>query len=893
VSLNDEKANYTFFQNKIKNQKYNILTFLPVVITNQFSYFSNQFYLLMVISQFFDSLKVGFLFSYVAPLVFVLCVTLFKEAIDDIFRFKQDKIINLQEFTLVESDKKNGIIKRKIISQDIKIGQLLEINQNERIPADMIVLKTFEESGTVYIRTDQLDGETDWKLRKAPGLTQTLDLEALFDLKGYLEFDPPSKMIYEFKGVLNVYDEKIYAGAVNLNDNKSDIVNSNSNTKSNSPDKPRKSSNIDNFNLNNSGSIKEPLSLENTMWASTILASKKALGLVIFTGREMRFQMNSSNPKTKKGALDLELNYLSKILFFIMLISALIITFLKGFRTNLLSMLLDFFRFVVLLCAIIPISLAVNLDISKAVNSTRINKDKKIPETIARNSTIPEELGRIEYIFSDKTGTLTKNEMEFKRLAMENDLFGLDSFNDLKLITEDECKRFDAPAMDIVNLHRNASNTGNINNLNSVNINSLQDDLISSNESNSSFHCRDNSNTLKSRNALTINNKRIRRNRNKVIRDTIAAMALCNNVTPIYEEKKEDEFIEKFNNIRIVQDSDTNRNNNINKKDLNNNNIIDIDNPVSQLQKEYEVELDFEKNMKDKQIEIEGEVEKQENEFLKYKNIEKINYQASSPDEVALVKIAEELNMTLVFRNDKQIKIRNANDIIEEYDVLANFPFSSDTKRMGILLRNIKHRHIIFYLKGAESIMEKFVKNEYKGYIRENAENLACIGLRTLVFTQKIVSEEFYQRWQIEYNEARTSLDNRNEKILEVMGKLENNMDFLAVTGVEDLLQDDVCNTIESLRNAGIKIWMLTGDKVETATCISISAGLKSKSDKLFYIKDKAKEKDYVFNQLKKIDMNINQTVLIIDGDCLEVALNHHEREFFETAMKVEILSIF
>jgi len=119
------------------------------------------------------------------------------------------------------------------------------------------------------------------------------------------------------------------------------------------------------------------------------------------------------------------------------------------------------------------------------------------------------------------------------------------------------------------------------------------------------------------------------------------------------------------------------------------------------------------------------------------------------------------------------------------------------------------------------------------------------------------------------------------------MGKLESNMDFLAVTGVEDLLQDDVCNTIESLRNAGIKIWMLTGDKVETATCISISAGLKSKSDKLFFIRDKAKEIDYVKDELKSIELNITQTVLIIDGDCLEVALNLYEREFFEIAMKV------
>ena len=67
-----------------------------------------------------------------------------------------------------------------------------------------------------------------------------------------------------------------------------------------------------------------------------------------------------------------------------------------------------------------------------------------------------------------------------------------------------------------------------------------------------------------------------------------------------------------------------------------------------------------------------------------------------------------------------------------------------------------------------------------------------------------------------------------------VVSKLENNMEFLCVTGVEDLLQDEVATTIDNLRNAGIKVWMLTGDKVETATCISISAGLKAKNHKIF-----------------------------------------------------------
>ena len=116
-----------------------------------------------------------------------------------------------------------------------------------------------------------------------------------------------------------------------------------------------------------------------------------------------------------------------------------------------------------------------------------------------------------------------------------------------------------------------------------------------------------------------------------------------------------------------------------------------------------------------------------------------ITYQASSPDEVALVKFAVTLNMKLIERTDKKITILDAKNQREEFEVLANFPFSSDTKRMGIILKNKKYDHIIFYLKGAENVMLRFVKEEYKDTISEHAENLATKGLRTLVISQKLI----------------------------------------------------------------------------------------------------------------------------------------------------------
>ena len=526
------------------------------------------------------------------------------------------------------------------------------------------------------------------------------------------------------------------------------------------------------------------------MWASTVVASEKIIGIVIYTGKETRARMNSSSPKLKIGILDQELNTLNKYLFVIMFFISLLLSLLKGLSW---SIFIIFFRFIVLFCAIIPIALKVNLDVSKTWFSLVISRDERIPETIARNSTIPEELGRISYIFSDKTGTLTKNEMIFKKISMETESFGEDSFNDLKEILSDECQVSDAPLLDVFN------NQNQLNEMSNTETNSI---LSSCNDINTEIT----SESVQTRKIP----KKMRRGRNKIIRDTITAMVLCNNVTPT-----------------------------------------------------------------------------------------ETGYQASSPDEVALVKFADTLNMRLFHRTDKEIKMKDSADNIEEFEVLANFPFSSDTKRMGIILKNKKHGHIIYYLKGAENVMMKFVKKEYIGYIKENAENLATKGLRTLVLTQKIIPKEDFEVWNREYQDAISSMENRKEKIAQTVSKLENNMDFLCVTGVEDLLQDDVANTIDNLRNAGMKVWMLTGDKVETATCISISAGIKAKNQKIFTITydslsdyDDRDNTEKKLAKLKELFEEYNKKIMhephlfIIDGDSLDLALKQCEKEFFTTAMK-------
>ena len=751
VYLDEQRLNITNWSNKEENNKFNVFTFFPITLFNQFRQFGNLFYLIMTITQFIPTLAVGFLFTYIAPLAFVVAVSMGKELYDDINRRIQDKKTNSTKITIIISTG-NSVQRAEKNASDLQIGDVVELKKDGRVPADLVVLKTFNEAkdNQAFIRTDQLDGETDWKLRKAPGITQNMDESKLFSSSLEYEYEPPSKLIYEFKGVVKCKTEE--------------------------------------------GDKKEPLNLENTMWASTVVASQKVIGVVIYTGKETRAKMNLSTPKLKLGILDQEINRLNLYLFVITFIVAFIITCAKGFNSNFFFNLI---KYIVLFCAIIPISLRVNLDVSKTYFSIRINRDKEIKDTIARNSTIPEELGRISYVFTDKTGTLTKNEMIFKIIAMDSEVFNEEKFADLKQILSDECQEGnDAPMLDLIK----KQNIIPENNLSTSNISNSDSNLISTS-------LKGNEPKIK---------KSLKRHRNKLIRDAITAMCLCNNVTP------------------IVDDNDNS----------------------------------------------------------------KMTYQASSPDEVALVKFAETLDMKLVARTDKLITIVDAAGNEEEFDVLANFPFSSDTKRMGIILKNRKHGHIIYYLKGAENVMMRFVKPDSVTTISEHAENLATKGLRTLVLTEKLISQEDFDEWNKEYEEAKTSMEDRQKKIAEVVAKLENNMEFLCVTGVEDLLQNDVATTIDNLRNAGMKVWMLTGDKVETATCISISAGLKAKMHKIYTIKnDEIKEE--VRNDEKKTEITVllskfdeykrkisfDPHLFIIDGDTLDLALKNCEEDFFRTAM--------
>lgn len=264
------------------------------------------------------------------------------------------------------------------------------------------------------------------------------------------------------------------------------------------------------------------------------------------------------------------------------------------------------------------------------------------------------------------------------------------------------------------------------------------------------------------------------------------------------------------------------------------------------------------------------------------------DYQASSPDEIALVKFAESLGVILKERDTDSVTLEYPDKSEHTFKILANFPFSSKTKRMGILMRHVNSGNIVFYLKGAEVKIQKKALPEYAPIIKESAEELAMDGLRTLVISQKMLTEEDYQNWEQRFKEAQMAMENREVKMKAVVKDLEKNMYLLGISGVEDKLQEDVAATVDNLKTAGIRVWMLTGDKVETAKCIAISSGIKSKSEQFYVISGVEDNKELIDFKLKEAEKFADRCILVIDGGSLDLALKNSESLLFEVAAKTQ-----
>lgn len=260
----------------------------------------------------------------------------------------------------------------------------------------------------------------------------------------------------------------------------------------------------------------------------------------------------------------------------------------------------------------------------------------------------------------------------------------------------------------------------------------------------------------------------------------------------------------------------------------------------------------------------------------------KIEYNADSPDEAAFVTFAANCGVRLISRDLTSMTI-DIQGTEKTYQILATLPFNSDRKRMSILVK-AENEDAILYCKGADNVI-------HERSIDFNCDDIvndyAATGLRTLVFTQRKIVDPEFTEWTTLFHEAESSLTNRDQKVEETAARIELNLSVIGVTGVEDRLQPQVQETIEWLRNAHIKVWILTGDKLETAIAIGRTSGVIPPTADLLIISNE--DRDTVKRRLGILQDDFdsfNTPVLIVTAIAVEYCLNDFFDEFMAIANK-------
>ncbi|CAL9085786.1 unnamed protein product [Musa acuminata var. zebrina] len=239
--------------------------------------------------------------------------------------------------------------------------------------------------------------------------------------------------------------------------------------------------------------------------------------------------------------------------------------------------------------------------------------------------------------------------------------------------------------------------------------------------------------------------------------------------------------------------------------------------------------------------------------------VKSIDYQGESPDEQALVYAAAAYGFVLIEKTSGHITI----DVLGErqrFEVLGLHEFDSDRKRMSAVIC-CPDKSIKLFVKGADSAMFSILDKSFDSEIIQATEMhlhaYSSLGLRTLVIGMRDLSGTEFENWKLSYDKASTSLAGRADLLRDVAIKVESDIRILGATGIEDKLQQGVPEAIESLREAGIKVWVLTGDKQETA--ISIGYSCKLLSDNMTKIIINSHSKESCKQSLEDATSNCNQ----------------------------------
>eukprot|EP00762_Andalucia_godoyi_P004804 ANDGO_07205.mRNA.1 Phospholipid-transporting ATPase 3 len=726
-------APFKYPDNYVSTAKYTILTFLPKNLFEQFSRIANLYFLLISILQVSTNLSPTGKFGTIVPLAIVITVTAIKDAYEDYKRHQADKEVNNRNAT-VYRDGRQMTVKWS----DIRVGDVVFLERDEPIPADLVFLSSSESHGTCYVETSSLDGETNLKIRSSVMDTRQFGSPDLISgLKCSIECEQPNKELYRYDGNMEINGRTI--------------------------------------SLTNDNILLRGMTMKNTKWV---------YGLVVYSGIHTKLMQNSTNPPHKRSKMERLTNKNILFIFLWLFLLSFVCAVLLGVWTDKNGNLwyvpsnqsaaaagaLGFITFLILFNNLIPISLYVSLEMVKVVQAYYISNDIHMyfAETNtpaqARTSSLNEELGQIQYVFSDKTGTLTQNRLEFMKCSIAGYRYG----HGVTEIARAAAKRQGKTLEDTrPEEYRKKGASG------------FYDPKL-------------------------LDGSWKREPCSVQVAEFFTLLSLCHSVVP--EPSKENESI--------------------------------------------------------------------------------ITYQASSPDDLALVGGARSLGFFFHKRTPTSLGVE-VDGTSKNYELIATLEFNSTRKRMSVVIRTPEGKHLLL-CKGADSVVFPRLVHaaKYSDVTVDHLQDFASEGLRTLCLAQREFSDAEFESFSQRYREATLALNDREGKINQVAEDFERELQLLGATGIEDKLQEGVPDTIEILAKAGIKTWVLTGDKQETAINIGFACALLDDTQEIAVVNatDEASFRVSLNESMKKISAarsGNRDAGLVIDGTSLSLALSEQFRSSF------------
>jgi phospholipid-transporting ATPase len=675
----------------------------------QFKRLANVYFLIVCILAFMPFSPKNPL-GLAAAFVLVLLLTMFKEGYEDYFRHRSDREVNTRKVAMVDDDWTEQVVEWR----RVKVGDILKVKENEPLPADLFLLKSSMPSGLCFVNTMNLDGETNLKEKFAPDCTKDCDIGT--DFRSFtLQVDEPNSNLHNW-----------------------------------------------NCNVEVEGRV-VPVTPQQLLMRGCLLKNTDYIyGVVVYTGHDSKIIMNSKKPPQKTSNIMLMMN---RVLVSVFVLEACICF---GFaaasvdwngsnasdheyldldsKTSGGFFFIKALTYLVAYSHLIPISLYVTLEILKLILARFINSDLNMYDeaadrtAISRTSELIEELGEIEIIFSDKTGTLTANIMEFKLCFIDDVVYSAEDQGDHS---------------EVAYLYAEHSK-------------------------------------------LTPS-----------VTEFFRLMAVCNSVFP-------------------TRDKD-----------------------------------------------------------------QVIHYQATSPDELALVDASNKGGFVLLNKESNTLEVlEEARGKTFHWKILAEIPFSSKRGCMSVIVQHPETGAEVVLSKGSDAKMLKLLVSGPYSQLHHNLDLFARQGLRTLVMASRTLDHKFYESWIKRWTAVlATNDDAKADNLSDLAEEVENELELVGASAIDDKLQDEVPETIKMIIEGGIRLWVLTGDKQETAIEIGKSCNLIQEGMTLSVLSSTSLEMfNASFDRLAAIANDpeapaLINCALVIDGPTLAFALEKG-KEFFDVAKR-------